>query len=293
MTLPELTAGGFRVRILADSVCDHHPFRATTIEHRFPRFILAEINTHRDRCRSSASSRAIPWDKMRRNIQQDPFLPLVWGAEQKGMQTGGAIDNPTAADEVWLRARDLMLGCAQELADLGVHKSLCNRLTENWMWCTQVMTATSWKNYFRQLCHKDAEVHFRQIATMTQAALAANTPTVLREGDWHLPYILPEERNDPNNSRLDLAKMSTARTARVSYMPIDGTAPNREKDMDLFEKLLKGSSFGHWAPLEAPAECVGKDYQGGPLRGWRSLRKHPDYLPLENADADCAIELPL
>lgn len=41
--------------------------RITTFKLVFPRFILAELNTHRLFSKNSASSRAIPFEKMVKN----------------------------------------------------------------------------------------------------------------------------------------------------------------------------------------------------------------------------------
>ena len=49
--------------ILADSI-NLQGDRLTTMKITFPRFILAEFNTHRMFSRNSASSRAIPFHKM-------------------------------------------------------------------------------------------------------------------------------------------------------------------------------------------------------------------------------------
>ena len=46
-------------KVIADSVSPKG-IRLVTIECQFPRFILAQVNTHRVFSRNSASSRAIP-----------------------------------------------------------------------------------------------------------------------------------------------------------------------------------------------------------------------------------------
>src|SRR5689334_12194909 len=130
----------FYAKVILDSMAPCGK-RLTTIEARYPRFIHSEILTHRDRARNSASSRAIPWPKMMAAIMEQPAIPIRWGSEQKGMQTGGEIDDPEVAERIWLRARDNAVQSARDLAELGVHKSIVNRLTEPFMWITVVMTA--------------------------------------------------------------------------------------------------------------------------------------------------------
>ena len=50
-------------KVIADSVCPKG-VRMTTMEIEYPRFILAELNTHRMLSKNSASSRAIPVKSM-------------------------------------------------------------------------------------------------------------------------------------------------------------------------------------------------------------------------------------
>ena len=62
-------------RILADSVSPE-AVRMTTMEIEYPRFILAELNTHRMLSKNSASSRAIPVKAMHEQIKAAPAGPV-------------------------------------------------------------------------------------------------------------------------------------------------------------------------------------------------------------------------
>lgn len=273
----------FEVQIIADSVapCGR---RLTTLTAKYPRFIHSEIMTHRDRERNAASSRAIPWPKMMAMIQDEPVIPIRWGSEQKGMQTGGEIDDPATATRIWLEARDNAVKAAQSLAALGVHKSLCNRLTEPWMWITVVITATEWKNLFRLRCHPDAEIHFQRIAEMMRAAIEASQPKELAAGCWHAPFAdAPEDYDDAltlaktgfdtYGGALDIQlKAAVARVARVSYLTHGGTC-NIAQDMILYERLVQGSGFGHWSPHGHVARAEDTLVRSGPFIGWTQFRK--------------------
>src|SRR5665811_381869 len=102
-----LSAMGFEAKVLADSLSQAE-HRLTTLEVTFPRFVLAEFNTHRVFSRNSASSRAIPIVKQLRRVLEQPFVPLEFGSNQPGMQAGPALvgEAQAAADREWLRARD-------------------------------------------------------------------------------------------------------------------------------------------------------------------------------------------
>lgn len=71
--------------IVADSV-NPQGDRITTMLVTFPRFILAELNTHRMLSKNSASNRAIPFNKMVEAVQENPFIPIAWQKNHPGMQ---------------------------------------------------------------------------------------------------------------------------------------------------------------------------------------------------------------
>jgi hypothetical protein len=60
--------------------------RLTTFVLTFPRIVLAEFNTHRMISKNSASSRAIPFKKMLKMVQENPFIPIKWMKDHSGMQ---------------------------------------------------------------------------------------------------------------------------------------------------------------------------------------------------------------
>ena len=63
------------VKIIADSVAPSGK-RLTTMLLRYPRFIHAELMTHRTFSRNASSSRAIPVKKIIADIMADPAMPM-------------------------------------------------------------------------------------------------------------------------------------------------------------------------------------------------------------------------
>jgi hypothetical protein len=273
----------YSAKIILDSIapCGR---RLTTIESTYPRFIHSEVMTHRDRERNAASSRAIPWSKMRDSIVANPVVPIYWGAEQKGMQTGGEIDEEdrVLTRDIWLEARDDAVRYANALAMLGVHKSICNRLVEPFSWMTVVMTATEWKNFFRLRCHSDAEVHFQKIACMIRDAMNASTPLPPPPYAqcWHLPYVTGYDLLELCDlyDIEQIKRISAARCARVSYLTQNG-ARDPSKDIELFNRLAEGSGYGHWSPTGHVALAMYNPITSGPFLGWFQFRKE---FPNEN-----------
>lgn len=242
-------------RVIADSISVRGD-RVTTMECVLHRFCLSEMNTHRVFSRNSASSRAIPFKKQLERVTTDPAIPLVFPAEQKGMSGGEPLEGPdlVLAKADWLEARDAAVEHARRLANLGVHKSVVNRLLEPFMWHTVVITATEWENFFRQRCSPLAQPEIQAVAYAMRDALTASEPVRLDDGQWHLPYVSndPEtvmEVLDLNHDGGDLLRgISAARCARVSYLTQDGRRDYRE-DLNLYERLTTADP-PHWSPLE-------------------------------------------
>ena len=143
----------YKAEILADSLSPQG-HRITTMKITFPRFILAEMNTHRVFSRNSASSRAIPFNKMVKMVEENPFIPIAWQKDHKGMQ-GSKYQNDfeNAQSKLnWNLARLQAMSQATQLHENGVTKQLCNRLLEPFMWHTVIVTATEWENFFNLRC---------------------------------------------------------------------------------------------------------------------------------------------
>ena len=122
----------------------------------FPRIILAEVNTHRMLSKNTSSSRAIPFKKMVESVQNNPFIPIAWQKEHKGMQGSEYFNGVQAKmrDIDWEEARDNAVEQAKYLNKKGVTKQLCNRLLEPFMWTTMLITGSreGWDNFFKLRC---------------------------------------------------------------------------------------------------------------------------------------------
>jgi thymidylate synthase ThyX len=140
--------------IVADSI-NPQGNRITSYILTYPRFIHAELMTHRMFSRNSASSRAIPFKKMLSMVTEDPFIPIAWQKDHSGMQGIEYCTNENGwLDSSWRCARDSALYEAKDLYSKGVTKQLCNRLLEPFMWHTVLVTATEWDNFFELRCPK-------------------------------------------------------------------------------------------------------------------------------------------
>ena len=236
----------YACKILADSISPAG-HRITSFEATFPRIVLAEANTHCMLSRNSASSRARPVASVIAALKDDSFKPEAFGRNQKGMQPGEALsaDEGVEASDSWGRAKWNAIREAEFLANLGVHKQYANRLLEPFSWHTAVFTATDWDNFSHLRVNPLAQGEIQKIAQMMQTARDESTPRAIGYGEWHLPYVEPEEARDFFGNT-DPVKVSVARCARVSYLTQNGVREPAE-DIELYERLV---TSGHMSPLE-------------------------------------------
>lgn len=275
---------GCYAKVIADSISPRE-HRLTTMEIQFWRPVLAEFNTHRLFSRNSASSRAIPVGKQIQRIKAHPAGPLVWASEQKGMQGGDEVvgEERKMAVDAWSEARTAALSAAAELVMCGVHKSIANRLLEPFMWHRVIVTSTEWSNFYAQRCTEQAQPEIRQVAEFMREAQDASIPSYVDYDEWHLPYVGDDpDVLDDLAGKIDhpapwipAARVSAARSARVSYLTHDGKRDASE-DLGLYTRLVSAKPEPHWSPLEHPATpSRAYDQQvPGNLTGWLQLRHH-------------------
>lgn len=274
----------YQTRILKDSLAPCGK-RLVTWELSYPRFVHAELMTHRLFSRNSASSRAIPTNKLMSRIREDPALPKWWGLNQAGMQARAELpaDLRLQAEGLWLKARDAMLEVVGQLGALGLHKQLANRLIEPWMFITVIVSATEFDNWFHLRNHKDAQPEIAWVASSMWEQYQEHGPTPLPEGSWHLPFIEAEDHAEAKSALGGdtsavvglLKKVSVGRCARVSYLTHDGKR-DLDKDVELHDRLCAGPTTGepgHWSPFEHVAMALAEPKPSGNFIGWAQYRK--------------------
>ena len=261
-------------KVIADSIADGCP-RLTTLQLRFPRFILPEFLTHRVFSRNASSSRAIPVERMIQDVIDDPAMPIHWGANKPGMQAGDELES---GSHEWLVARGSAVYQAKIMARLGYHKQLVNRLLEPFTHANVLVTATDWDNFFALRDHPDAQPEIQALARAMRAAMAGSEPInqsqFPEEYQWHMPYVGDD---DPlwcdDDVTLDmLRRISAARCASVSYKTVDGKPMTVDKALKIYDKLA-GSEPKHLSPFEhiaRPAPEAGKGC--GNFDRWRQWR---------------------
>lgn len=291
-------------KIIADSI-NHSGHRMTTMEIEYPRFILAELNTHRMLSKNSASSRAIPVKTMHEQINASPAEPVYWGKNQAGMQAKEELSGTdyTDAKFIWKRAMQDALHWAWAMSDrVGLHKQIANRITEPWMTMKTVISGTEWENLWWLRCHPDAQPEFHELATKMQQAYNNSEPQLLNPGEWHVPYVntyrsiinnelLYSDGNGDDITAEEARIISASCCAQVSYRKNDDTL---EKATKIYKQLIE-STPAHASPVEHQATpmdldtymnyepetwehgvshvSANGDLWSGNLRGWIQHRK--------------------
>ena len=291
-------------KVIADSICPQG-VRMTTMEIDYPRFILAELNTHRMLSKNSASSRAIPVKAMHEFIRANPATPVSWGKNQPGMKANEDVGSAVAteAEQIWNRAKDDALHWADALAHkLAIHKQIANRVTEPWMTMKTVISGTEWNNFFHLRNHADAQPEIKALAEAMTVAYTTHLPVPLKPGQWHLPYITIAEyvptgelqylNNNFDPISLEEAKIVSASCcAQVSYRKNDDSFDKAKKIYDqlILSEPVHASPIEHQAtPMDVDSMCrfepdtwqpgvthvsANSDLWSGNLRGWIQYRK--------------------
>lgn len=207
-------------KMIADSISPDG-IRLTTMQLRYPKFIHGEFLTHRVFSRNSSSSRAIPVERLIKDVIEDPVVPSFWGKNQKGMQadeecdarvwsmdTGDLSDfeiddwglgsngqyYENRREQAWRAAAILAIDAANFFAKAGYHKQIVNRLLEPFCHINTLVTSTEWSNFFALRCHPDAQPEMRLLAEAMRDAMGASVPEQLSHDpeipfNWHMPYV--------------------------------------------------------------------------------------------------------
>lgn len=259
----------YNVNIIADTL--FNKIRATTYELEYPRYIHAEVMTHRLFSRNAASSRAIPIEKMIEQATHNTVMP-IWTANQSGMQ-GEVIKHGRTiqrANELMLNGLSAMCAVAEGLEKLGIHKQNANRYLEPFQNIKVVLTATEFENFFNLRYHKDAQPEIQQLAMQMFAEYHRSIPRKATGNNvnndsvnaWHLPYA------DGITDLETAQKVSASCCAQVSYRKNDAS---EEKAEIVYDRLVGGEPL-HASPFEH--QCTwGSETSKGNLHGLTQYRQ--------------------
>lgn len=296
-------AYGIYAKVLAHSVGPDGT-NLITFEISYPRIVLAEENTHRMLSKNSASSRAIPFEKMVQNLTGRPvrFGQANAGMQDKGEDFDGRVAIPgveadsraggpvyLSPEDAWAAAIESATEWSRAFFEAGYHKQVYNRLTEAGQMMKTVISGTELANFYWLRDDGAADPTLRELARVMHEAQRLSTPLYLNAGDWHLPYVrcvrnsggtmtyMILQSGDPDGDEYcgwtplsleNARKVSAARCAAVSFRNVDYTL---EKSLVVYERLVgedrkHASAFEHQATPMAVARY-------GPLPTGADLRE--------------------
>lgn len=194
-----------------------------TFEIVYPRFILAELNTHRLPSKNSASSRAIPVEKVLEAVLTNPAMPVHWGKNQPGMSAREELNgsDKQAVQTLWKLAANSAADFAEDMASFGAHKQVVNRILEPFQWMKTVITGTEWDNFFHLRRHPDADPNINALAEVMWQALQKAPCVTLKPGEWHVPYV--DTFRDVDGTLLYGTRTNSEINPRVTtFIPFEG-----------------------------------------------------------------------
>ena len=241
-----------------------------TFQLAYPRFIHAQIMTHRVFSRNVSSSRAIPIKTMIKSVAENVAMPADWTKNQAGMKADELLDSDVAKEAriIWLSASAAAIQHAERLNELGLHKQHANRLLEPFMHVTTLLTATEFDNFFKLRLDEHAQPEIQELASQMKTCIDKSEPSEIDAGGWHVPYIYDNEyRLFPPT---DLLAISAARCARISYKT-HGANPivDPNSDIKLTKRLMAN---GHWSPFEHQAMAIAAPLPIANFIGWLQYR---------------------
>lgn len=285
--------GQISAKIIAHSESSVDGKEIITYELEYHRYIHSELMTHRLFSRNAASSRAIPVKKMLKMVNEEPMMPIHWGANQRGMQaeeecTEEVFISPDnlSREEAWRTAAEAAAIIASGMDKAGYHKQIVNRLLEPFQRMKTIVTATEFDNFFWLRRDEHAQPEIRELADCMWEAYTKSEPEVLDPTEWHVPYVktkslleegvasryyvLDEIGRQVPLSIEEALKLSASCCAQVSYRVLDDSSDKAE---GIHKKLLSGSRV-HASPFEHQATPIPFSiYRGSP---WPSGVTHLD-----------------
>lgn len=242
-----------------------------TLKLKYGLMIHAELLRHKLFSHSVKSNRAIEPHRIRHEVINDPYIPVRFGQNQRGMVAKGESKYARFARKMWLAARYVACGIHYCFEKIGIHKEITNRLLFPWQWVSQTLTFTEIDNFFNLRLHQAAQPDIQRLAQVIRDCLEnAHANDEIEDiglGDYHVPYVnrykngegqVVYRDNDGRELSVEQAIVcSMARCARSSYNNHDGsksTYNTRVKqgmrtDLEIYQDLIESKPV-HASPGE-------------------------------------------
>lgn len=249
--------------------------RIDTLVCEYPYIVHAQLLTHGVFSKNASSARAVPIKKSIEQLRSNP-AEYMWTKNQAGMQ-GSLVDYPIELvrnNRILNMAMESMIGFSELLGlpedegGLGIHKQNSSRLLIPFQNIRVVITSTEWENWDWLRIDSAAQGEIAVLAQMMKDARDAAKPMLLKEGEYHVPFIHRErgactgeiyysmtDPNDPTDDYLNLEEaimVSQSVCAQTSFRNADYSLDKAKKITDL---LFNGKKV-HASPTEHQATPI-------------------------------------
>lgn len=248
---------GIVARVVAKSISEETKQEIITWELEYPRIIHSELMTHRAFSRNSASSRAIPIEKVIEQVLTNRAKPVHWGKNQAGMQAKEELQgvDRNAVENLWDCAAEDMAFYAKAMASHGAHKQIANRIMEPFQFMKVIVTTTEKANFYWLRDHGDADPTIAELAKCMVEADKQAKLIYLLSGDWHVPYYKEGYWLTHHGDSLeDALAISSSCCAQVSFRKLDDSL---EKAQNIYDRLVKSEPV-HASPFEHQASPISR-----------------------------------
>lgn len=226
-----------------------------SFQWEYPRFIHAEVMTHRVLGRNAGSSRAMP-TMSAIELGMDKMVTPNFAMNRKGMQPGEKLsfEDNRIAREIWQNAAFSCINAAKELQSLKVHKQWANRMLEWFSPIRIVATATEWDNFLWLRNDEETQTEFEMLANRVEHFLTFVEPDVVPMGHAHVPYVDRKINGLEVEYSIDGQPLTMQQALRVSAS-VCGQMSYRKADTslvkadDMYDKFMRGRRV-HASPFE-------------------------------------------
>lgn len=273
--------------------------RLDSIYQVFPKMVLGEANRHRGHSCSDRSSRAVPPEKLIAEIRSGVGLamPAAFYRRAKGMGRGEEMTGDELKDAQYRWIDDALYAAdeAERAMNANEEKETVNRRLDSYIYIHTLRTGVRdiWLNYFGLRLDSGASKTIILAAEKAFQAYKSATPTPLKPGEWHTPFIddddyLEVEKacspGSPAHLQTQVINLSAARSAHLSFSDLaTGKRMTVERGLIIASNLrhsrpLHASPFEHQATPDKSGHPMTSDMwhtpeEHGNFPGWRQYRK--------------------
>ena len=275
-------------QLIQSSISELTRVRLDTFIWEYPRFIHAEVLTHRVLSKNAGSSRAIPVLSAL-EIARDNMVVPEFKYNKSGMQPAGplSLEDMELAKAIWKNCAANCIEAAKELNALKVHKQWANRMLEWFSPIRIVATATDLDNFLWLRNDIEAQDEIEMLASQVEVQLNSTTPMEVPIGHLHVPFVERRQTHRPDwleyyvdgeeIAREQALMVSASVCAQMSYRKANNSLAKAEQ---LYADFMEGRRI-HASPFEHQGIVVeygythvtmAGEYYSGNLRGWTQYR---------------------